>query len=469
MPHRSTEADETKTQKIVKFLYARQTVDAATVHRLYGFGVALETTKPAIFHYNVDDALTGGWGYPTYNESSVAGRSEDVFFYYKNFIYMWTGVGRYLVRFDTTIATVFNNSYYDATAASDYSLIQPVHHPSDDIAYFFRENVVHRLNGVTWTASVLTLPDDSVITAACAYGNYLAIACTTKGTSKYKSIVFLWDRDSSLATLTERIDFGEGKIVHLANLNNKLFAVMEHYISLSGVSNIGKGKILIKQASGQFGITVNEVIVDTNVGVMYLPQVRYVDDDKLYFATGATLNSDLRKGIWVLDSNGKITLDFIEEEVETSGSYYGIYKIGNMWWIAHDKDGTTAEKGSINRTNDEEVYTYTSIYESLIFNMGDSSLTKKLIGVEVMTELLPSAGQIVLKYRSDANLDSTTWTTIYTNTTDDSISHGAINIESSGATLPEFKEIQFRIESTGGAVITGLKFKVEIIPKGLTD
>jgi len=79
-----------------------------------------------------------------------------------------------------------------------------------------------------------------------------------------------------------------------------------------------------------------------------------------------------------------------------------------------------------------------------------------------MTDALPAAGQVVLKYRKD---EDTSFTTIFTHTTDNSISHDAVNIESSGAQLPEFREIIFRIESTGNAKITGLKFKYDVLPK----
>jgi hypothetical protein len=71
---------------------------------------------------------------------------------------------------------------------------------------------------------------------------------------------------------------------------------------------------------------------------------------------------------------------------------------------------------------------------------------------------LPADNSIVLKYRKN---EETSWTTILTSDTDNAISKSAINI--SGATLPAFKEIQFRIESLGGAILTGLKFKYELI------
>ena len=77
---------------------------------------------------------------------------------------------------------------------------------------------------------------------------------------------------------------------------------------------------------------------------------------------------------------------------------------------------------------------------------------------------LPAAGSVVLKYRKD---EETSYTTIFTHTTDNSLSHSAINIESSGATLPEYREIQFRIESTGNAEITSFSFVYEDQDKDL--
>ena len=88
-------------------------------------------------------------------------------------------------------------------------------------------------------------------------------------------------------------------------------------------------------------------------------------------------------------------------------------------------------------------------------------MTKKLLGITVMTSPLPTVGTVILSYRKD---EDSGFTEIFTNSTDDSIRHSAITIESSGATLPQYKEIQFRIESTGGAEITGFKFRSEEIP-----
>ena len=85
-----------------------------------------------------------------------------------------------------------------------------------------------------------------------------------------------------------------------------------------------------------------------------------------------------------------------------------------------------------------------------------------------MTDAMVTAGQIVLAYQTNVDVDtgSSTWTTIFTNTVDNSISHTANNVESSGAVLPKsYKTIAFRILATGGAIVNGLRFKEKVLDK----
>ena len=464
VPHNKTAAcdGEDKAKNIVKFLYAPAPALGTNQYRLYGFGTPSGTATTIAVYYN---RLAGdGWIEPPKNRGGHITRDEEVFFYYKNFIYMWA-TNLYLARFDTRGTNGFQEEYGGALDAE--TVAQPVHHPSDDYAYFFHENYVRRLvaadndgDGSDFSLA-LTLPDNLKIVSACPFGNYLAIGCVSKaaagdspGSFDVRSIVYLWDRDSSLTTLTERIDFGEGTLVHLVCLNNKLIGVMSFYADTAYGNK--KGKVLIKQASGLFAVTLNEITLDaTMTAPDPLPKTRFLRDDKLYFPMKATLNGDDRLGIWVVDSLGRVALSFVEEEAT---SYEGIYALGNVWFIAHSDDGSvnnSVKDGSYSTTNP-------SIYESLILNGGDSSKTKKLIGVTVFHEPLPAAGSVVLKYRKD---EETAWTTIFTHSTDNSISHSAINIESNGNNLPEYKEIQFQISSFGGSVICGLKYKSEIIEK----
>lgn len=464
VPQIKTEADETKAFDIKKFLYAPY----ASSNILFGLGI-VDTVKICLYLYDIDSGFSGGWTGGSYLKYASTGRDEDVLFYYKDYMYVWGD--DQLVRLDVTNST---NDFALYKSITFTTVVQPVHHSSDDIAYFFADNDIHKLNGVTWTDNALVLPTNIRITCATEYGNYLAIGGVENATgSNPRSIVFLWDRDSSLTTLTERLDFGQGKLVHLAVLNNKLIGVMD--IFASTFLGRDRGKIVVKQGSGQFGITINEILTDDlsagSGGV--LPKGNFIADEKLYFPCNAKLNGDPRGGVWVVDSNGRMSLELVEFDalqnvgaITERSDIQSVYAVGNTWWFAHSSDG------SVSRTSDQNDFdtTNASIYETLILRGDDSGQTKKLIGVEVMTEKLPTAGQIVLKYRKDedikvANSAYPSWTTIFTEATDDSISHGAVNIESTGATLPQYKELQFRVESTGGAVITGIRYKYEIIDK----
>ena len=449
VPHYNTEADEVKPATMTRFVIGIK----GSSHVIYALGDSIDTTDlVSIYEHNA--GVTLGWVKPSNYESTIDYDllNGNVFFEYKDKIY--TFADNRLINF--TIGGSWDNTGEDFGTVT--TVADPVHHPNDDIAYFFYNNIVGKIDGAGSYELALTLPSNLKIMSATPYGNYLAIGCSTKDVINPSSVVFLWDRDSSLTTLTDRIDFGEGVIETLANLDNKLIALMSYH--LSDIYGTDGGKVIIKQAIGDKATIINNLLSDEVIAIGIMAN-GVVEDNKLYQAIAIKKNGDFRKGIWVIDSNGKATLDYVEEDVADDGTavYNGILKTGNVWTIAHSSDG------SVNRTKitSGAKYTFTSKYESLIFDEGDNSKSKKLIGVTVMTEALPTNGQIVLKYRKDKDLVDGAWTTIFTEATDDSIEFDAINI--SGATLPEYKEIQFRIESTGGAVITGLKWKAEIIDK----
>ena len=349
----------------------------------------------------------------------------------------------YLKRFDTA-GGAFDDSYEDLAYGS--SIAEPVHHPADDIAYFFVDNVVHKLNNVTWTANVLTLPSNLKIVSACAYGNYLAIACTTKATvaQRGSSVVFLWDRDSSITTLTERSDFGLGLIKHIETLNNNLIAVMDT-----------PEKILVKTLNGKFATVTDELTKYSSV----FSANKQVGDNKFYFAMAPQVSflGDERLGIWSINSNGKLSLARIKSDAT---SFTGIYFTGNIWWIAYNSAGVARSTTSFGED---------AVYESLI--LGDSEHNKKLISIGVMTEpFISNSNYIKLEYKT--NNDSA-FTTIFGGTGGNNRArfatfHEAINIESDGSPLPEFYEIETKITiSNQNTDLTGLKLVYEEIDSGL--
>ena len=177
-----------------------------------------------------------------------------------------------------------------------------------------------------------------------------------------------------------------------------------------------------------------------------------------------TINGAVREGVWSVGRNNPSSpMTLVHERTPnndtalTNGALYNFFSVGDYMFISYADNSSEA----LSKTDDTVAYSATSIYESKIFNKGDSSVTAKLLRVTGKYEKLPASATVTLKYRVDG---ATSWTTIFTDSADDSISHTTINIESSGATLSEFKELEFRIESVK-AVITGFSFEYEVIDK----
>jgi len=468
---------------IVKVLYTPYTEGNAGM--MFGLSFAGVNNYPKIYKLDIDSGLPGTW---TACTNGTAGdtddpRKIDVFFYYKGYIYLWdvNSLVRFKITDDEAWATSNPTSNKFYTPGTMYSVAQPVHHPSDDVAYFFHSNFISKLDNTSWSAKVFTLPATERITCACAYGDYLAVA-TVNNTRPYvevggqRSTVYLWGRDTSLTTAEEKIDFGYGEIMHLETLGNKLTAVMLSKATEKLVMD--RSKILVKQYLNYVAI-VNELIIDNNVADWddaaidtrsgndyYLPRTNFKRDEKLYFPMRADLNGESRHGIWCLRPNGVLSLEIVDAELNdtTARTYNCVYCVGNIWFTSYSELTHSVTSQNIYYTDESKTYSTTtpSTYESLIFDVGDRTKTKKLLGATVTTEALPTNGRVILEYRYDDGLDDASWTELFDNTTDNSKRQSAI-LNSDGTELPHFKEIQFRIRSYGGAIITGLKFKAETI------
>lgn len=349
----------------------------------------------------------------------------------------------------TNVASISSTPTYVAQSVKGY----------DDNLYMFYDNKVVRVSptGVVEDDVCSALPTGYHITCASTYGSYLAIGMT----DGQRSTVFIWDYVSD-TTVADKIDWGDGQLKVLGTIDGKLVGVSDVDLSTNFFLN---GLMSIRMWAGGAPSVVKEV--NTKVGGGTLLTGGIVKNNKLYFVASLPLNqststtSTFHTGIWCwgrkdVYSNYALSLEYIEDGVTTNViNSFGIQ--GDYWYISYNSDG------SVSKTDDHTSnYTTTSVFESQILNGDSSSTKKKLIGVTVDTEPLPSAGQVVLKYRKD---EETSWTTIFTNTTDNSITHSALNIESSGATLPEFRELQLRVESTGGAEITAIKCKYEALDK----
>jgi hypothetical protein len=437
VPQFSSKADQNTNLNIVKFAYAPWL--SATTFRLFGLGVGVGTSFAAVYMKG-PDIVADSWGTPANNVSAGGARNTDVFFYYKLFLYGWrasTALWRYG---DLLSGLTFTDTYQ---SISYTNVAQPVHHPSDDCAYFFSDNRVHRLNNATWTTDVLILPDNLIITSGEPLGNYLSISCKQKS-SVGPSVTYLWDRDSSLSTLSERIDWGEGDLVHIGNLGGVLIGVT-NYFTDSALGH-ASGKIIVKRAGSERAEPIAAFDVDAATASPFTGN-KVIVDGKLHFPMRMSRYGQTLEGIFAVDRDGRLTIP-ISEELVSTGRIQGILKTGEFWWLAHSGNG------SVNRTDDATAYTYTSIYETNI--LGASDEQSQLVGATLAFEPLPSGATATLKYKK---VGDTSWTTFGSQTTTGAKTLSVVKDSSNVA--PTWNEFQFRLESVGGAVMTGLEWTTE--------
>jgi len=406
------------------------------------------------------DLSDSGWSTPANNQSSSGATNFNLFTYYHQTGKIYGArANRYIWEFTPDGSTAWADSKYDY-GSTFTNLTDGIIHSKDDIMYFGIDNEIIKNNNGTFSKP-LTLPTHLKITSLSEYGNFLAIACSPLS-GLGNSIVYLWDRDSSLTTLSESIDFGEGELKIIEQVDGILMGIS---ISGNSTTRFGDRVIFRYYAGGAEAVQFQELISDSS-GITLLPIAKQKIDNRLYFMLSAYINGAQRDGVWSVGREGG---DFAIAHERTPNNdtalsspiLYNFIFVGDYLFQSYNSGGSFA----LSKTNNTASYTASGIYESKRFDAGDASLKKKLVGATVSTEYLPTAGQVILEYRTDQN---TAWTTIFTEGTDNSISHSAINIESTGASLPQdYKEIEFKIEATGGAEITALSFQEEIVGKRL--
>ncbi|KKR46084.1 MAG: hypothetical protein UT82_C0018G0019 [Parcubacteria group bacterium GW2011_GWB1_40_14] len=472
LPLRDMAADGSTgdTEKLCQYLVARK-INSAVASDVWALGVVSGQTYAKIFRRtDVSDAWAAA--HATLAQDTVE-RSEKLFVEYNNVLY---GANTNNI-WSYDIAT---NTFTSAAQALTYTNIaQGIVHSKDDILYIPYDNKIASKNGAgAFNLTALALPANLIITSICEYGNYLAIATKPLVRSGIvHSTVYLWDRDSTLATLSEKIDWGAETLLLIEEIDG----------SLVGISAIGVGtgasgvdysawnftpKVIFRVWNGIRATKFLELpaLSSTTLNITGKQKIH----NRLYFMMtikmgGLRFNDDTDgvqlNGVWALGRNESgqfcLYLDRLlnNDTAITTAVPKGFLLFGDYMLVAY----TTAGTYVANITNSSDVYAAASgTYESLI--LGESYRHFKLNAIGISTEPMPMAGQVILKYKADAE---TSWTTIFTHTADDALFHEAINIESSPGVLPQFREIQFQFLVTGKAVVTGLWIQAKEIEDGL--
>ena len=452
-PYRSLEADtETSISATdLKQYFVRDFIYASASTKLYGLG---QTGAGFTKIVQKADATTGLWTTPASSEGNGAVKN-GCFFEYKDYAWGFQGTNQIFKWGLLSGTPSITNSV--STVASTITSVANGVIAADGNAYMAYNNVVVRIatDASTITDSAKTVPTNFKITSLANYGSYLAIGCSPKDSFNGQSKVFLWNLSSDL--FAETIDWGEGDLRVLEPIEGLLVGISDRY--LNNATGAGRGSLIIQGYSGGSAQVLKEVYTQALVGKT-IPTSKVVKNNRLFFAAKIMTNSagsEYHEGIWSFGRKNinypyALTLDIVGESIDTDG-IQAFGTAANYFFIAHSGDG------SILKTNDSATYTYTSIYETQIYSYDDPTITKKLEQFTIYTAPILTGGSITVKYKVDAE---TSFTTIGTLSTVGALARNFINIESTGANFKTFKECQFRLESTGGAEITG--YKIEASP-----
>lgn len=319
----------------------------------------------------------------------------------------------------------------------------------DDNGYIFYNNIVVRIYpSGTVQDQALKLPTNLKITSACNFGNYMAIGCSPVSNFNGTSKVFLWNLYSP--DVQEVIDWGEGELRVLESVEGMLVGVTDRY--LNNASGAGRGSMIVQGYTGGSPQVLKEVFTEKLNGII-MPNYKAVKNNRVFFVAKLMTNTsgtEYNEGIWSFGRKNanyaySLSLDYIDENVNTSG-IQSFGSAGNFFFISHSADG------SIDKTNDTATYTMTSVLETQVLNFGETEVEKRIDKVKVSFRKLATGESVVLKYKVD---DATSFTTIGTFNTVGQLSHTFLREEDNGVDFKSGKEFKFRIESTGGAEITG--------------
>ncbi len=315
------------------------------------------------------------------------------------------------------------------------------------------------------------------------YQDFIAAPLTIPGVSgnKDQSIVGLWDTDTSLTDFNITIPWGSGSLKVLNNLNGTLIGISALASEIGSAAAQDQDKIQIKVWDGGTEPQLIKEIVatrltTTNPSVAINQRVNFIHNNRLYFSCNV-VNGDADAnyyGLWSVGKNKFGEWTVVQERCATNdNSETGIIAAamyGDFLSCIHTAAGTLTY--TINGNTLSAIYGATSVYESCInprmaeISPQDLMKKKTLVGMYVTCLPLPAAGQIVIKYRLDA-LKSTTFSTAVTETTD-GVTLIEVLRDTNGAQFGTFTNLEMRIESTGGAIVTGYGYVYDPINSQLT-
>lgn len=423
-----------------------------TIWKKAGYGVSDAWTERSSGSASALPSATNG-GYSFFIEYKSAGDTKKFFYPGTNEINRMDSGGTTSTSHALTFTTIG----------------QGIVHPKDDTLYIPYDNKIAKFSGTSLTAAILTLPAQYRIYSLSHWGNYLAIACTSSanGSGIITSVVFLWDRDTSNSLPNESILWGSGSLRVLNNLGGTLVGISQMAAN-STYPTQDLNKIQVKIWNGGPEPVAAKELVATRLtttapSCAINDRVNFIYNDRLYFSVDVVNGGSAPAyyGLWSFGKNRNgLWTTTIEYIPNADQSVLAAAIAGDFVSLVRNTVGTVMSSVVSDVLGD--IYANTSIYES-VFNPemaeGDKAMKKQLVTVYATYLPLPTAGQVVMKYRVDSLVNGS-WTTTFTDSTDNSVRSETL-VSSAGDQFTSGTNYEFRLESTGGAIITGWGYKYD--------
>lgn len=443
-PHRSWEADETfnsgaKTDILSKFLIDNEN------GVLYGYGKNTGGSNQPKLYKKVSADITSNWSEASGATTATSGvRNTNMFKAYQGNLYGWRA-NQNVWQWDIS-GTTWTDSKMTASA-SWTNASEGLVHQQDASLFFGHDNFISRIKDGTATEKVLTLSQDHYVADLDQKGIYLLVALAPTNNSG-NSYLAIWDTADAASTPVpqESIDIGDGIVHYVANIGGTIIVAMT-----TGSSAYSNDRLVIKQLVGSEFVEITSIDLD-ELGTAVVVNTKAYDRSSILFPVQSSTNNENTGLVRVGKSKitGRIVAAF--DRRLAVDSIQGVFSSRGIVWLGHSGDG------SIERTNDGSLYdnSLTCIYESLV-NHGmtplDKEELKQLENITVNTEPLPSNGTITVKYKTEHDTSWQTFSPSVTNSTNNAV------VTEFTPRIRAFYDIQFRVESVGGAVPTGISYR----------
>lgn len=400
---------------------------------IYGLGQDNETNRDTTI-WKKTNSLSGNWGIVT--NGTISGSTFNggyALFVANNGIIYFDGgnskVAKYTIATNTMSATAINLANAKGGVVWQGNV------------YCWSGQAVYKINTSNDALTeMITIPSEQTIVELVPYGNLLAVVCTSSTTA---SKMYLWDGVTT-TTFTEILEIGwgtvsggsllEGTIVVAINTPNKRTLKLKGYsggnfinlFTYTGRYNQAGTFNYIQPASSLKTFTgyVYFIVTGTKPDGTYSGTYEYAiarfgreePSNPMTFSIYKTLDFTSARSLDGQTTNNDFTI------IETIVGGADTTERAVAAFINSASLQTTFFLSSTN--------TYSSqagVLETLNINADKSWVSKKMKVVSAQYEPLPSGGKAVLKYR---NSEDTYWTTIFVDSTQNSISHEAVNIES---------------------------------------